>query len=100
MANTDNTTRTLKYKIGGGSWTTDSTIPAHVETVGQLQEYLTSTIRAEFNDRMVVNMNLTEEVNLNEPLVNAVNQDVMFLTWQSDDKKGGYIINLEVQLVK
>jgi hypothetical protein len=87
MANTE--TKTLKYKIGGGSWTTDSTIPAHVSTVGELQEYLTRTIDAEFTGNMVTNMNLEEDVNLNEPLVNARNQEVMYMTWQSSDKKGG-----------
>ncbi len=87
-----NTNRTLKYKIEGGSWTTDSTIPDHVTTVGEIQDYLRTSANVQFPGNAVINMNMEESVTTNEPLVTAAGQDVIFLTWQSNDKKGGSVV--------
>jgi hypothetical protein len=89
MANTQNETKTLMYKIGGGSWTTDRTIPSHVNTVGEVQEYLTRTAGVEFDPDAVINMNMLEDVNVNQPLVLSAGDDKTYLTWQDNVKKGG-----------
>tara|TARA_E500000081_G_C6134016_1_gene355517 strand:+ start:1531 stop:1803 length:273 start_codon:yes stop_codon:yes gene_type:complete len=79
----------VKYNVGDGQWVTDTNVPAHVTTIEQFINYLSTDCGVDVPANSSITMNL-RNVNRNADLAPNNSEDTLvWVAFMSNDKTGG-----------